>query len=124
MAEKSAKVKAPGKSAGKKTKSAQAKAGREATQAKAVKKPAKKKTAFKLHAPEATQVFVAGCFNDWNPAANPLVQDEAGTWTCTVMLEPGEHQYRFVVDGAWCDDPMALERRPNDFGCENCIIIV
>ncbi len=86
--------------------------------------PAKKKTTFKLHAPGASQVFVAGCFNDWDPIADALAPGGEGTWTCTLSLEPGEHEYRFVVDGVWWDDPMAEMRRPNPFGCENCVIIV
>ena len=126
MAEKSAKSGTSGKTAGTKTvtKSTTSKVGVKPSTAKAAAKPAKKKTAFKLRAPEATQVWVAGCFNDWDPFANPLIRDDEGTWTCTLMLEPGEHEYRFVVDGVWWDDPMAAIRRPNDFGCENCLIIV
>ncbi|HME45477.1 MAG TPA: isoamylase early set domain-containing protein [Syntrophorhabdales bacterium] len=126
MAEKSNKAKTSAKTAGTKAaaKSAKAKAESKPTKAKTAAKPAKKKTAFKLHAPEATQVFVAGCFNDWDPTADPLTQIEGGTWMCTLMLEPGEHEYRFVVDGEWWDDPRALDRRANDFGCENCVIIV
>lgn len=126
MAEKSAKTKTSGKAAGTKVvaKSANAKAPGKPSTAKTAAKPAKKKTTFKLRAPEATQVFVAGCFNNWDPAVDPLMPGGEGTWTCTLMLEPGEHEYRFVVDGVWWDDPMAAERRANDFGCENCLIIV
>ncbi len=125
MAEKTAKAKTPEKTAAKAvTKSAKPNVRSTPSAAKAAAKPAKKKTSFKLRAPEATQVFVAGCFNDWDPTADPLMQGDEGTWTCTLMLEPGEHEYRFVVDGAWWDDPMALVRRPNEFGCENCIVIV
>lgn len=125
MAEKSTKVKTSGKAAGKPSvKSAKAKVQSEPSKPKAVAGPAKKKTSFKLRAPEATQVFVAGCFNDWNQTASPLMQEGEGTWTCTLMLEPGEHEYRFVVDGEWWDDPLAPARRANEFGCENCIIIV
>ena len=120
MAEKSAKAKAQGKSATTKT------VGKTATP-KIVSKPLAKptkKTTFRLYAPGATQVFVAGCFNGWNPTADPLRLGGDGTWTRALMLEPGEQEYRFVVDGVWCDDPMAQMRRPNDLGCENCIVIV
>ncbi|HVN94994.1 MAG TPA: isoamylase early set domain-containing protein [Syntrophorhabdaceae bacterium] len=81
-------------------------------------------TTFTLRAPQASQVFVVGCFNEWNPMANPLVQDEDGTWSCSLYVEPGEHEYRFVVDGVWCDDPMNIMRRSNEFGTQNCIIVV
>ncbi|HVN22856.1 MAG TPA: isoamylase early set domain-containing protein [Syntrophorhabdales bacterium] len=126
MAEKSTKTKASGKAAGKKASVGGTKtsaSGKPAVK-KAGAKPAKKKTTFTLKAPEAQQVFIAGCFNDWDPVADALMPTGEGTWTCTLLLEPGEHEYRFVVDGVWWDDPMALERRPNDYGCENCIIVV
>src|SRR5208337_4374543 len=95
------------------TKVANSKAPSKPSTAKAGAKPAKKKTTFKLRAPEATQVYIAGCFNEWDPTADPLRLD-GDTWTCTLMLEPGEHEYRFVVDGVWWDDPMAEMRRLNE----------
>jgi 1,4-alpha-glucan branching enzyme len=125
MAEKSVKTKASSKSAGTKAaKGTKTKTVGKASGAKATQKSAKKKTTFKLQAPEASEVFVAGCFNEWDPAADPLQRGEEGVWVCTLMLEPGEHEYRFVVDGVWWDDPVSIMRRQNDFGCENCIIIV
>jgi 1,4-alpha-glucan branching enzyme len=125
MAEKSTKTKTSGKTASGKavTKSTGTKATTKVP-SKSTAKPAKKKATFKLRAPEATQVYVVGCFNEWDTAANPLRLGDEGTWTCTLMLEPGEHEYRFVVDGVWWDDPMAAARRPNEFGCENCVVIV
>ena len=125
MAEKSTKAKTAVKKGGIKiNKGATPKVSSMPSAAKAVAKPAKKKATFKLRAPDAAQVFVAGCFNEWNPMASPLTRGGDGDWTCTLMLESGEHEYRFVVDGEWCDDPLAEMRRPNDMGCENCIIIV
>jgi len=125
MAEKSTKAKTAVKKGGIKiNKGATPKVSSKPSAAKAVAKPAKKKATFKLRAPDAVQVFVAGCFNEWNPMASPLTRGGDGSWTCTLMLEEGEHEYRFVVDGEWCDDPLAEMRRPNDMGCENCIIIV
>jgi 1,4-alpha-glucan branching enzyme len=122
MAEKSGKSKATGKTTG--TKAAKTKTVKKASGVKAAQKSAKKKATFKLQAPEANEVFVAGCFNEWDPAANPLERDEEGVWSCTLVIEPGEHEYRFVVDGVWWDDPVNMMRRENDLGCENCIIVV
>lgn len=125
MAEKSVKTKASSKSAGTKAaKGTKTKTVRKASGAKATQESARKKTTFKLQAPEAAEVFVAGCFNEWDPTADPLQRGEEGVWACTLMLEPGEHEYRFVVDGVWWDDPVNSMRRQNDFGCENCIIVV
>jgi 1,4-alpha-glucan branching enzyme len=84
----------------------------------------KTEAAFILEAPQAEQVCVAGSFNEWDPTANVLGYDEDGRWGCTLALEPGEYEYRFIVDGEWCDDPGNGMRRPNGFGTENCILIV
>jgi 1,4-alpha-glucan branching enzyme len=115
----------PGKAP--KTKAAKAKVPAK-TQKKGAtqKKPARARaeTVFRLKSPQAAQVFVAGCFNGWDPAANPLVPDDEGTWSCSLAIEPGEHEYRFVVDGVWCDDPANTSRRLNEFGTQNCILIV
>ena len=94
--------------------------------AKTQKKPARAKTqtTFKLEAPQAEQVFIVGCFNEWEPMANPLERDDEGTWSCTLYIEPGEHEYRFLVDGAWRDDPANMVRRWNEFGTQNCVLIV
>ena len=127
MAGKAANVSKPGKSV--KTEAAEAKAPakmqkKPAAQKKLVQAQGKRKTTFKLVAPHAAQVFIAGCFNECDPTANRLEQDEEGTWSCTLSIEPGEHEYRFVVDGVWSDDPANMSRRSNEFGTENCVLIV
>lgn len=85
-------------------------------------KPVNKRAAFKLDAPEAGEVFLAGSFNEWNPSNRPLKRDKKGVWTTTMLLAPGAYEYRFVVDGEWWDDPKATERRGNEHGTENCVI--
>ena len=87
-------------------------------------KPGRKAVTFTLDAPHATQVFIAGSFNDWSPMVAPLERNEAGLWFCTLGLDSGEHQYRFVVDGVWSDDPESTTRRWNEFGTQNCVLIV
>jgi len=91
------------------------------------KKPAGtagKLTTFTLNAPDAARVFVAGSFNAWDPAVAPLRKDQTGIWKTAINLEPGRHEYRFVVDGVWWDDPMNSMRSSNEFGTQNCIVIV
>jgi 1,4-alpha-glucan branching enzyme len=100
---------------------------RTAAKAKASRAPSradKKAPSFTVYEPQATEVFVAGCFNDWNPRATPLERGEAGTWFCTIELEAGQHEYRFVVDGEWRDDPLNVVRCSNEFGTENCVVVV
>ena len=86
--------------------------------------PARAEITFQLEVPQAEQVCVAGSFNEWDPMANLLGYDEDGRWGCTLALDPGEYEYRFVVDGEWFDDPENLVRRPNGFGTENCVLVV
>jgi AMP-activated protein kinase-like protein len=64
---------------------------------------------FVLVAPGAQHVSLAGTFNHWDPRATPLVRSPSGdTWTATLSLPRGQHQYAFVVDGTrWVPDPTA-----------------
>jgi len=112
--------------AGKPGRTVKTKRAKPKTQAKTQKKSVRTKTetVFKLEAPQAAQVFVVGCFNEWSPTANPLERNDEGTWSCSLCIEPGEHEYRFVVDGVWWDDPANTMRRWNEFGTQNCILIV
>ena len=73
---------------------------------------------FRLHAPEASQVQLAGSFTDWEPAHDLHPADD-GSWAVMVPMEPGIHDYAFVVDGTdWTPDPSA-PRVDDGFGGEN-----
>jgi 1,4-alpha-glucan branching enzyme len=89
----------------------------------AVARAPKKRVTFKLIAPEAEQVILAGTFNGWDDGAT-LKRDAKGIWKTQVSLEPGRYEYRFRVDGHWRDDPECPSRIPNTFGTENCIVEV
>lgn len=88
------------------------------------KKMSKQKVTFSLVAPEARSVQVAGDFTDWQEAPLDLKRQKDGVWTKTVSLEPGEHQYRLLVDGQWQDDPNCVAHIPNEFGSQNCVCVV
>ena len=79
---------------------------------------------FRLDAPAAERVCVAGTFNEWNPTATPLVKSKEGEWRTEKNLALGEYEYRFVVDGIWQDDPNAKHTVPNPFGSRNSVIQV
>lgn len=83
------------------------------------RKPPQRTEKFTLHAPEALKVLVSGSFTDWEKQPIPLQRDSSGTWTATVRLSPGVHEYLFIVDGQWRSDPTCLTRVPNPFGTEN-----
>jgi len=57
-------------------------------------------TTFRVWAPHALSVSVAGSFNDWDIARDPLVRDDGGraeTWSAEVPeAHPGD-EYRFVL---------------------------
>lgn len=63
---------------------------------------------FRLEAPTASDVRLAGSFTNWEPR-HPLHEAAPGLWTVTLPLPIGLHDYAFVVDGQqWVADPYAL----------------
>lgn len=84
----------------------------------------KKRVTFRLAAPDAGQVFISGDFNGWNAQKTPLNRKPGGFWEKTVMLAPGRHEYKFVVDGAWRLDPDNSLSCSNAFGSLNSVIEV
>jgi 1,4-alpha-glucan branching enzyme len=87
-------------------------------------KASSRKVIFSLHAPYATEVCVAGTFNGWDNHHDPLKKSTKGRWKLVKYLELGTHEYRFVVDGIWSDDPSCASRCSNPYGGENCILDV
>jgi hypothetical protein len=62
---------------------------------------------FRLDAPSARQVSVAGDFTNWKATVS-MQRSANGVWTVVVPVEPGVHRYSFVVDGqTWVTDPTA-----------------
>ena len=63
---------------------------------------------FRIWAPAATSVSVAGTFNGWNSTAHPLAEEvEApGVWSADVAAARTNHAYKYVVNGSlWRTDP-------------------
>ncbi len=53
-------------------------------------------------------VSVAGTFNSWDSAKNPLSARADGTYEAFLELPDGAHQYKFVVNGkTWITDPLS-----------------
>jgi 1,4-alpha-glucan branching enzyme len=74
--------------------------------------------------PTASHVNIAGTFNDWKPAATPMVELGGGRWGKVLILPPGTYEYLLVADGYWTPDPNAKETVPNSFGTFNCVLRV
>lgn len=79
---------------------------------------------FVLTAPTARRVSLAGDFNNWDPCNMQMYKGSNGVWYLSVLLTPGSHEYRFIVDGVWRDDPAAQQKTTNGFGNENCAKMV
>lgn len=62
---------------------------------------------FKLRAPQAKAVALAGDFNQWRPETLPLDKAKGGYWQTLLPLPPGRYSYLFHVDGEWVADPNA-----------------
>lgn len=73
---------------------------------------------FSLQVDDASTVSLAGSFTDWE-ARFDLWESSPGVWSVQVPLQPGIHDYAFVVDGSrWVTDPRA-PRVDDDFGGSN-----
>ena len=95
------------------------------TAAPAAKAPAKKRVTFTLAADVGSDVYLAGDFNDWNPADKRLADANGdGIYSATVLLAPGEYEYKFVINGTWCVDPNCKEWRQNSLGTLNSVLRV
>ncbi|MFW5803191.1 MAG: isoamylase early set domain-containing protein [Verrucomicrobiota bacterium] len=87
--------------------------------------PKKKTVTFICDAlPEATKVFLAGDFNDWDAAANRMQKVKDGSFRRKLPLKPGTYQYKFVVDGEWQADPTAENHCKNGLGDCNSVVTV
>ena len=78
---------------------------------------------FVHNAPGAGEVYVAGSFNGWK--AYDLAMTKKGPfWAVAVDLEPGTHQYKFVVDGAWTQDAANPNGIEDGYGGLNSVVTV
>ena len=78
---------------------------------------------FRLDAPGAARVELAGSFTGWDPT-HALRETSPGVWAVAVPIEAGVHDYLFVVDGReWVPDPAAYQVQ-DDFGGVNSRLLV
>lgn len=65
-------------------------------------------TTFRVWAPNAVSVNVAGTFNGWNSTSRPLASEGGGWWSVDVPNAAVQHQYKYVINGSvWKVDPRA-----------------
>jgi 1,4-alpha-glucan branching enzyme len=69
--------------------------------------------AFRVWAPFAPEIFVAGTFNHWNATANPFASEGNGYWSVDVPGAGIGDEYQFVIpdggNGIWHKNPYASE---------------
>jgi 1,4-alpha-glucan branching enzyme len=79
-------------------------------------------TTFRVWAPFASQIWVAGSFNSWNPSATPLASEQNGYWSADVATANTGSLYRYVIAGRfiagvqWRTDPYAKHVEDNTSG--------
>ena len=65
---------------------------------------------FRVWAPFATNVCVAGWFNGWSMTANPLTHEENGYWSTDVSGAKLDDQYKFVLTESFQQQTYLEER--------------
>ncbi len=85
-------------------------------------KPKTKRVTFEVHADPGSQVLLAGDFNAWDPKNTPLADNTGtGIFSVELSLPPGQHEYKFVIDGTWCVDPNCADWVQNSLGTLNSV---
>jgi 1,4-alpha-glucan branching enzyme len=73
---------------------------------------------------DCRKVALAGDFNDWQPDSGKMTRQKDGSFRKRLNLDPGEHRYKFWVDGEWIEDPEAERHDYNQYGTRDCIVTV
>lgn len=92
---------------------------------RAAPSPEVKRVRFRLPAQRGKHIYLAGTFNNWEPAATPMkwsAKDAA--YTAGVDLLPGRYEYKYVIDGYWCIDPYCPEWVVNQYGTLNSVLTI
>jgi 1,4-alpha-glucan branching enzyme len=61
---------------------------------------------FRVWAPFATAMHVAGTFNEWSTAAHALESEGGGYWSCDVAGAQTGDEYKFVVTSPYAPQPL------------------
>jgi 1,4-alpha-glucan branching enzyme len=79
---------------------------------------------FKPQEGACEKVAIAGSFNDWQPSLGKMVKQKDGSYRKRLELTPGEHRYKFYVDGQWIADAESEFYVPNPFGTLDSLVVV
>ncbi len=59
---------------------------------------------FRFYRPDASDVRIAGDFNQWDRSSLVMQHDGNGWWTTTAEINSGDHRFRYCADGKWYTD--------------------
>jgi 1,4-alpha-glucan branching enzyme len=79
---------------------------------------------FTVTAEDADKVCLAGDFNQWRVCEAPMQHLGGDTWSITIQLPRGRHEYMFVIDDQWVTDPDAMGYSDDGFGNRNSVLVV
>lgn len=79
---------------------------------------------FEVELPDATEVFIVGDFNAWEPTEYRLEAGEDDLYRATLELPPGTYEYKLIVDGTWVEDPGNPNTVPDPYGGVNSVLTV
>jgi len=77
---------------------------------------------FRSRFPEATEIQIAGDFNDWMPHTTPMRRLPDGDFEVRLKLPKGKYRYRLVVDGRWSHDVFNPAIETNEYGELNSVV--
>jgi chromosome partitioning protein len=77
---------------------------------------------FRSKSAEASEVQLAGDFNDWMPHTTPMRRLANGDFEARLRLPKGRYRYRLVVDGRWSHDHHNPVIETNEYGELNSVI--
>jgi len=71
---------------------------------------------FRSRQPGASEIQLAGDFNDWMPHTTPMRKIGDGEFEARLRLPKGRYRYRLVVDGRWSHDVFNPVIETNEYG--------
>ena len=71
----------------------------------------------------SNEVYLSGTFNEWSTLRTRMIKTDSG-WQATIPLQPGKHQYKYIIDGRWKEDPQNDTREDDGQGGYNSVYFV
>ena len=76
---------------------------------------------FRFYRPGASEVTLAGDFNDWHRTSIPMARAPDGYWRHRLRLGPGVYQFKYHCDGEWYADYAAFGLEHGPYGWNSVV---